>query len=161
MLTVLHPMGRTSWGSRLWMCRCDCGNQIIASTHMLSSNNLYNCGCAPKLYHRECIVCGKEFVTEKSAEVICSEACRKKRRSENARMMARCRWCSEPVSVRGTFCSEWCEQCYNEAHRKNKKIKPLRLTSNQELNYGENHKYSATVQVPEGLISYKERMKNG
>ena len=29
MYTVVQLMGRNKWGSREWLCRCDCGNEIV------------------------------------------------------------------------------------------------------------------------------------
>lgn len=32
----------------LWLCRCDCGNEIVASTGVLRSNHRTSCGCLMK-----------------------------------------------------------------------------------------------------------------
>lgn len=42
-LTVLR---KTSSGhSTMWLCRCDCGNETVVSTHSLVSGNTKSCGC--------------------------------------------------------------------------------------------------------------------
>ena len=46
-LTVIEYVGAGKGKSRyaLWKCRCDCGNEIIASGHSLRSGNTKSCGC--------------------------------------------------------------------------------------------------------------------
>lgn len=39
-----------------WLCKCDCGNEIIVTTQALRSGNVKSCGC---LYHKDLI--GKKF----------------------------------------------------------------------------------------------------
>lgn len=31
-----------------WLCRCDCGNEIIVRTHCLTSGHTKSCGCLQK-----------------------------------------------------------------------------------------------------------------
>ena len=45
-LTVL---GRSETSSRLWVCKCDCGNVVEVSTHALNAGSTKSCGC----FHRE------------------------------------------------------------------------------------------------------------
>lgn len=43
-LTVIEDGGRR-WGSILWRCLCDCGNETFVVTHSLRSGNTKSCGC--------------------------------------------------------------------------------------------------------------------
>lgn len=47
-LTVLGPVGRTKGRAIVWLCRCDCGNEIEVVGRSLRSGNTRSCGC---LYH--------------------------------------------------------------------------------------------------------------
>lgn len=50
MLTVLEDSGqRTAGKSILWRCRCDCGEEKLAVRSDLTSGNMQNCGCVPKM----------------------------------------------------------------------------------------------------------------
>src|SRR3990172_6271743 len=44
-LVVLKCIGYNKHGSRIWACQCDCGNQTILSTTLLSLNKTKSCGC--------------------------------------------------------------------------------------------------------------------
>jgi hypothetical protein len=35
-------------GKALWLCRCDCGNEIIVNSNSLRSGNTHSCGCLQK-----------------------------------------------------------------------------------------------------------------
>lgn len=53
-LTALYPAGeRTSQGSVVWHCRCDCGNEIDVSYNSLLYSNLMSCGCQKKEHDEE------------------------------------------------------------------------------------------------------------
>lgn len=43
-LTVISFFGIKNRGS-YWICQCDCGNQIITSSHCLQQGNTKSCGC--------------------------------------------------------------------------------------------------------------------
>jgi hypothetical protein len=47
-LTVISYKGSSGKGASLWLCRCDCGNEIIQSTNHLTSGNTKSCGCLLK-----------------------------------------------------------------------------------------------------------------
>ncbi len=47
-LTVLHRAGRTPHKKTLWLCRCDCGAEIVAVTGQLKSGHTQSCGCLQK-----------------------------------------------------------------------------------------------------------------
>ncbi len=44
-LTVIERHGSNKHGQPLWLCKCDCGNQIITTTGALKSGNTKSCGC--------------------------------------------------------------------------------------------------------------------
>ena len=48
-LTVLREIGRDKHNKVLWLCRCECGNEVIVRGDHLRSGNTTSCGC----YHRE------------------------------------------------------------------------------------------------------------
>jgi hypothetical protein len=44
-LTVLKQTGRDKRGYVIWLCKCDCGNEIQTTTNALRRNNTRSCGC--------------------------------------------------------------------------------------------------------------------
>ena len=45
-LTAMRPTGeRSSRGSLMWRCRCDCGKEVCADLNQLTSGNKKSCGC--------------------------------------------------------------------------------------------------------------------
>jgi hypothetical protein len=44
-LTVVEYVGLNKHGSRLWRCRCVCGNEVVVSTHELRARRSRSCGC--------------------------------------------------------------------------------------------------------------------
>jgi hypothetical protein len=44
-LTVIQKLNRDKRGYFLWLCRCDCGNEITAGANALRSGNTKSCGC--------------------------------------------------------------------------------------------------------------------
>ena len=45
-LTAVHPLGRTDRrGSVLWLCRCDCGQELELSYNIIMYTNQKSCGC--------------------------------------------------------------------------------------------------------------------
>jgi hypothetical protein len=44
-LAVLLFSGSDCRGNALWLCHCDCGNEIITSARSLKSGNTKSCGC--------------------------------------------------------------------------------------------------------------------
>lgn len=49
-LTALFPV--TSGKQNKWLCRCDCGNEVVVAYNALTSNSTKSCGCL----HRETVV---------------------------------------------------------------------------------------------------------
>ena len=60
-LLVKERKGTSSDGSILWLCQCDCGNQIKVSARNLTSGNTSSCGCI------------KSSIGEKNIETILKE----------------------------------------------------------------------------------------
>ena len=48
-LTVVSRTSSDSRGRSKWLCRCDCGNTVIARADSLKRGDVKSCGC----YHRE------------------------------------------------------------------------------------------------------------
>ena len=44
-LLPIEYVGKTSWGNARWLCKCDCGNEIIVSAGHLKSEHTRSCGC--------------------------------------------------------------------------------------------------------------------
>ena len=48
-LTVIKELGRNKSRQKLWLCKCECGNEKITPTSYLTSGDTSSCGC----YRRE------------------------------------------------------------------------------------------------------------
>lgn len=44
-LTAIEPTGEAVRGSAVWRCRCDCGGEVCAPLHQLTSGYRKSCGC--------------------------------------------------------------------------------------------------------------------
>ena len=49
-LTVLERTNKTSNGSVIWLCRCDCGKLVEVSSRNLLHDNTHSCGCIISKY---------------------------------------------------------------------------------------------------------------
>ena len=47
-LTVIKRVNNSKHGDARWLCKCDCGNQVIVSSPNLKSNHVKSCGCLAK-----------------------------------------------------------------------------------------------------------------
>lgn len=47
-LTALYPTMERRYGSVVWHCRCDCGNEIDVSYNNLLYSNMKSCGCVKR-----------------------------------------------------------------------------------------------------------------
>lgn len=52
-LTALKPTGKKSGSNAIWLCQCECGNQIEVSTDNLRSGGVRSCGCLLREKARE------------------------------------------------------------------------------------------------------------
>lgn len=52
-LTAIECVGKTKSGSLKWLCKCDCGNEVIVRSGALGSGNTKSCGCYQKQRARE------------------------------------------------------------------------------------------------------------
>lgn len=48
-LTVIDYAENAKYGSTRWLCKCECGNEVVVQTNKLLSGETVSCGC----YHRE------------------------------------------------------------------------------------------------------------
>lgn len=44
-LTVIAKTDKRSGHNICWLCKCDCGNEVVVSSHNLKSGNTQSCGC--------------------------------------------------------------------------------------------------------------------
>ena len=44
-LLVIREAGRDRWGKVTWLCKCDCGNEIVVSGDNLRREHTQSCGC--------------------------------------------------------------------------------------------------------------------
>ena len=47
-LTAVKDVGKNKWGNRLWLCHCDCGNEITVAATYLIKGEARSCGCLKK-----------------------------------------------------------------------------------------------------------------
>lgn len=47
-LTVLYQLGRAKDRHILWLCKCDCGNEIILPSNSITKKHTLSCGCLQK-----------------------------------------------------------------------------------------------------------------
>jgi len=50
-LTVISEYGRSARNDILWLCKCDCGKEVIQPTRKLKRGEVKSCGC----YRNECV----------------------------------------------------------------------------------------------------------
>lgn len=61
LLTVVEYIGKNYSGRHLWKCRCDCGNEIVATERSLrGKKQMRSCGCS-KIKHSLCWSCENCF----------------------------------------------------------------------------------------------------
>jgi len=49
LLVALKDTGRCQYGRALWLCRCNCGKEIIARSNCLRRGDTKSCGCLQKI----------------------------------------------------------------------------------------------------------------
>jgi hypothetical protein len=47
-LTVIQQQGKDKYNNALWLCKCDCGNEITVISNNLKSGRTKSCGCYRK-----------------------------------------------------------------------------------------------------------------
>lgn len=52
-LTVKEAAGKDEKNNRLWLCKCTCGNTILATSYALRSGRKKNCGCKQSLINQK------------------------------------------------------------------------------------------------------------
>lgn len=87
-LLVLEKAPSGKAGHVRWKCRCDCGNEVIATSSNLARGAVQSCGClqaenrikygTPNMrvgWNTHCKHCGVEFRTISNKQVYCSDDC--------------------------------------------------------------------------------------
>ncbi len=54
-LTVIEQCGRNKQGGVLWQCKCDCGNNHVASNGALCAGTVQSCGCLKEERQKESV----------------------------------------------------------------------------------------------------------
>lgn len=95
-LLVIKENGHTDYGNILWLCKCDCGNEISTVAQNLKKINggTKSCGCL-----------NKELIKKRNLE-----------RAENK--IGICEWCKKPFSFKTSLhnkktCSKECKRKYD------------------------------------------------
>ena len=60
-LVVERSTDQRRGGYCVWVCRCDCGNEILLDTRYLQRGTITNCGCIPSVRPGTRNVCGQRF----------------------------------------------------------------------------------------------------
>lgn len=47
-LTVVKRLDKNKYGSVMWLCKCDCGNETVVATGNLNNHHTSSCGCLQK-----------------------------------------------------------------------------------------------------------------
>ena len=69
----VHPSGQKS---KMWACRCSCGNTTVVNAQNLVSGMTKSCGCIkPPRNGKVCPVCGRAFEAPPSGRKTCSREC--------------------------------------------------------------------------------------
>ena len=61
-LTVLEATDhRSSQGSIIWRCRCDCGNEILLPSSSIRNSHIADCGCRRSKRYANADITGQRF----------------------------------------------------------------------------------------------------
>ena len=52
-LVVIREYGRDKWGKVLWLCKCECGREVVVREDNLRSEHTQSCGCLSRELARE------------------------------------------------------------------------------------------------------------
>ena len=73
-LVAIHPTAERKNGYIVWLCRCDCGNEILLPSRALWNGNRTDCGCVPKYEvltgQRFGMLVVREFAGRKDGKII-------------------------------------------------------------------------------------------
>lgn len=53
LLTVIGPYPGADGRGKVWLCKCDCGNEVAVRGIMLRSGNNRSCGCLKEMAYGE------------------------------------------------------------------------------------------------------------
>lgn len=60
-LTIVAPTEKRKSGYTVWLCRCDCGGQILLDTRCLQRQTITDCGCVSKVKPGQRDITGMHF----------------------------------------------------------------------------------------------------
>lgn len=100
-LTAIKRVGKDKRNNVLWLCKCDCGNEVVRATSELKKRNNHSCGCL-----------GKEHLTDMAKANITHGMSKSRLYGCYKGMMSRCYRQSDihykAYGGRGiTVCDEW------------------------------------------------------
>ena len=100
-LTVVKESGRDKHGKVLWLCKCECGNEIIVRGNSLKSKRTTSCGCLKKETSRENARKGiKDLTGMKFGRLTVIKRCGNK--GSNTTWLCKCE-CGNEIIVRGDY----------------------------------------------------------
>ena len=91
-LTVIKYYGKNKNNQNIWLCKCDCGNEIIVNTGNLNKGNVKSCGCLQKEKAKEAnlkycnIIHDKTFIRLKNIYNCMKYRCKNKYKSKNIKI---------------------------------------------------------------------------
>ena len=80
-LVAIKPVARGTGEGVKWLCKCDCGGEVVASTGKLTRGSRRSCGCAKKL---------KEYEGQRFGKLLVLEDIREKGKDPKARCLCDC-----------------------------------------------------------------------
>lgn len=60
-LTVTAPTAERKSGYTVWLCRCDCGSEILLDTRCIQRGTVTDCGCVSKIHPGQRDISGQRF----------------------------------------------------------------------------------------------------
>ena len=113
-LVVVSKKESRKNGSVIWLCRCDCGNVLMANRITLCSGGVKSCGCLSSrggVKYAKCPACGNRFPIELNGErtpQFCPE-CAPKYEGRNWKVCPVCgKLFPSPASAKTVTCSKEC-----------------------------------------------------
>lgn len=99
-LTAIEPTTKRQNGSIVWRCRCDCGNEILASSKNLVTGRVRSCGCLRRESYTRLAT---DHRGRRYGKLVALEPLEER---EGGGVLWRCRCdCGNEVKVRGNFLS--------------------------------------------------------
>lgn len=102
-LTVLRPAGLNFRGSRLWTCRCSCGNEVTLPSSVIISGNTRSCGCLARDITRQNTIERNTKYFDEDSLILSRRFLGMKSRCYNTSNPAYCNYGARGI----TICDEW------------------------------------------------------